>query len=143
MLSQPFFDVLVLYCSTLLFYCLWPQADPYVNLTVGKQVIKDRKNHVSKQLSPTFGRWASIIKSNYNPPMQFYLVHFFCGKFHVHSVHAPPPIPPQKKGSLTGTQFWDGSRWERGVSFFRRSGGAIFYIKNNLRSEILNDKKFY
>ena len=137
MLSQPFFDVLVLYCSTLLFYCLWPQADPYVNLTVGKQVIKDRKNHVSKQLSPTFGRWASIIKSNYNPPMQLYLVHVFCGKFHVHSVHdPPPPIPPQKRGAWQELDFETGVAGNERVSFFRRSGSAIFYIKNNLRSEI-------
>ena len=46
-----------------------------------------------------------------------------------------------KEGDLTGSQFLDGGCWKRGVTFFSRGDGCSFYMKNKLKSEILNDKK--
>ena len=42
-------------------------------------------------------------------------------------------------GGLAETQFLEGGCWERGGDFFRE--GCSFYIKNELKSEILNNKK--
>ena len=39
----------------------WIQADPYVKLTIGKHVVKDRDNYVPKQLNPSFGRSVDIL----------------------------------------------------------------------------------
>ena len=41
---------------------------------------------------------------------------------------------------MTGCQFLEGSCWERGW-IFPPGGGCIFYIKNELKSEIFNNKK--
>ena len=46
-----------------------------------------------------------------------------------------------KKGVLTGPQFLEGGCWEKGGNLFQE--GCSFYIKNKLKSEIFNDKKFY
>ena len=40
---------------------------------------------------------------------------------------------------LTGSQFLYGRRWESGGDLFQ--GDCRFYIKNKLKSEMLNDKK--
>ena len=50
-----------------------------------------------------------------------------------------------KKGGLKGSQFLEGRCWKRGGNFFELGGGrdCSFYIKNKLKSEILNDKKNY
>ena len=45
----------------------------------------------------------------------------------------------QKKGGLTGPQFLEVGSWERGGDLFQ--GGYNFYIANELKSEIFNDKK--
>ena len=42
------------------FPSFWIQADPYVKLTIGKHVVKDRDNYVPKQLNPSFGRSVDI-----------------------------------------------------------------------------------
>ena len=44
-----------------------------------------------------------------------------------------------KKGSLTGPQFLEGGYWDRQWSF--SDGVGSFYIKNELKSEMFNDKK--
>ena len=44
-------------------------------------------------------------------------------------------------GGLTGFQFLNGGCCERGDEIFQ--GGCSFYIKNKLRSEILNNKFIY
>ena len=41
---------------------------------------------------------------------------------------------------MTGCQFLEGSCWERGW-IFPPGVGCIFYIKNELKSEIFNNKK--
>ena len=41
---------------------------------------------------------------------------------------------------MTGCQFLEGSCWERGW-IFPPGSGCIFYIKNELKSEIFNNKK--
>ena len=49
-----------------------------------------------------------------------------------------------KKGDLAGSQIleWvDETEGVRGGDLFRGGGGHSFYIKNKLKSEILNDKK--
>ena len=43
------------------FPSFWIQADPYVKLTIGKHVVKDRDNYVPKQLNPSFGRSVDIL----------------------------------------------------------------------------------
>ena len=65
------------------------------------------------------------------------------------SIVCPPPLsaggvkPPtkfSKRGGLTGPQLSEGSCWERRGDFFQEVGG-IFTTKNELKSEIFNDKK--
>ena len=76
----------------------------------------------------------------------------------LHSVHSPPfllggggrlNLRPnfQKKGEEGDriSIFRGGLLGKRWVTFFREKGGArgdSFYIKNKLKSEIFNDKKF-
>ena len=65
-----------------------------------------------------------------------------------HSVH-PPLFTGMswtsnqifKKGGLARPQLLDGGCWERG-DFFQREGGCNSHIKNKLKSETFNDKKF-
>ena len=44
------------------------------------------------------------------------------------------------EGGLTGPQHLEGGCWERGCDLFH--GGWSFSIKNKLKSETCNDKKF-
>ena len=44
------------FCNSCCLQNLIVQADPYVKIQVGKQILKDRDNYVPKQLNPTFGR---------------------------------------------------------------------------------------
>ena len=53
--------------------------------------------------------------------------------------HSVPLIKFSKKEGLTGSQFLEVGCWERGGDFFQ--GGCSIYIKNELKSEIFNDKK--
>ena len=46
-----------------------------------------------------------------------------------------------KKGCLTGSQFLEGGCRKRGGDFFQQGRGCNFYIKNKLKSEILNNNK--
>ena len=48
-----------------------------------------------------------------------------------------------KKGGVTGSEFLEGGFWKRRVTFFSMGEACSFYIKNKLKSEILNDKKNY
>ena len=69
-----------------------------------------------------------------------------------HSVH-PPRHPLSaggwvsyqifKKGDLTGSQLLEEGYWKKGGNCFLAGGGRdhSFYVKNKLKSEILNDKK--
>ena len=50
-------------------------------------------------------------------------------------------LPNFQKGELDRTSILRGVAGNEEVCFFRRRGVAIFYIKNNLKSEIFNDKK--
>ena len=54
----------------------------------------------------------------------------------------PPTIYLKGQGGvLDGTSHFRGVCWERGDDIFR--SGCNFYLKNKLKSEILNDKKNY
>ena len=46
-----------------------------------------------------------------------------------------------KKGGLTGPQLLEGVAGKEECDFFQ--GGCYFHIKNKLKSEIFNDKKFH
>ena len=46
----------------------------------------------------------------------------------------------KKRGGLTGSQFLQGVAGKKWGDFFQ-GGGCSFYIKNELKSEIFNDKK--
>ena len=50
-------------------------------------------------------------------------------------------ISEKKEGGMTGSQFLQGSCWERGGGFFQ--SGCSFYIKINLKSEIFNNNKSF
>ena len=43
---------------------------------------------------------------------------------------------------MTGPQLLETVAGKEGVTFFRRGGGCKFHIKNRLKFEIFNDKKF-
>ena len=70
---------------------------------------------------------------------------------HPHT-HTPPPfcwrrrgVEPLTKqragGDLTKSQYLEGGCRERGGDFFQR--GVQFYVKNKLKSEIVNDKNVF
>ena len=53
---------------------------------------------------------------------------------------AKPPMKFSKReGGLDRTSILRGGCWERGDNFFQE--GCNFYVKNQLKSEIFNDKK--
>ena len=54
-------------------------------------------------------------------------------------VEHPTQFSKMGGGDLTGPQFLEEGCWERGGDFFQ--GGCNFYIKNELRSEIFDNKK--
>ena len=56
-------------------------------------------------------------------------------------VCTPPPTKFSKSGGLTGLPLLEGGYWERGGDIFQ-AGGYTFHIKNKLKSEVFNDKKF-
>ena len=77
-------------------------------------------------------------------------IDLICQVIYLLSVHPPPPLfllggwvsyQIVKKGDLTGSQFLEGGCWK----IFEQGGGGwgehSFYIKNKLKSEILNEKK--
>ena len=55
----------------------------------------------------------------------------------------PPTKFSKRGGGLTGLQLLEGGCWQRGGDFFQGGGGSWlqFSHKNELKSEIFNDKK--
>ena len=49
------------------------------------------------------------------------------------------PTQCSKKGGLTGPQFLERVTGKEWITFFK--GGCNFYMKENLKSDIFNDKK--
>ena len=63
-------------------------------------------------------------------------------------VEHPTKFSKRGGGGLTGPQLLEGGCWERGGDFFQGRGrgggrgGCNFQMKNKLKSEIFNEKKF-